>query len=762
MSGGLMTENRSALGGLVLALALWSGLAGVACSPPPDEPPPSASPCETDRDCAGGLRCDPSQGCVACLFDSDCDADQACVQHTCAAHCDSDQDCEAAGLLCGPVGFCVQCLDNSDCPKAYHCAAGGACELDNCELGEPGCSAAVCEPLAIFCKNDGLYACSDDGDTFVLVYPCPSGTYCDALTTACQDQVCTPNAGRCDGNELAHCKSDGSGFSDVLVDCTDTGQLCWDGECLQPACDPSTPLYCAGEDQYSCSNNGTLSTFYATCNEAEYCSAETGQCLNDGCVANAPVCSDDLLTTCAANGAGPLPGGEACPADSACYDGACLPLLCTDEYVCADNALYHCENNGTFLRSGPICDVSQYCSEEALGCLQDVCAAGAPSCNGSIATTCNEDGSGYIGASTDCAASGLVCSSGACVPGICSPGEFFCVDGNVVRCSADGASYTLRYVCFPPGEYCSPGNKDCLLDRCHAGELSCVDDRLGICAEDGSDVLPAGSTDCAANGQVCEENACVDVICEPNQYVCNGQNIDLCSPKGTYSTYVKTCKAGTFCDSSLTPVACVPTTCLAGAPACNGERLATCNADGTGYASTGTNCADTGMVCDLSSGCASSAIDAVGSATYTTTGANEVWGGYYHVLTARRLTQIEHYASVASTAVFTWLVYGSTTQDGVYTKELQVAVGTSGMNQYHSSGPLDFQLLAGKYYYIGVYMGGTAVHAADDTSSSVLSFGTLLGQSRIYDVNAPIPLTIDGFEIDYDLGYRHRLTTTKP
>jgi len=92
---------------------------------------------------------------------------------------------------------------------------------------------------------------------------------------------------------------------------------------------------------------------------------------------------------------------------------------------------------------------------------------------------------------------------------------------------------------------------------------------------------------------------------------------------------------------------------------------------------------------------------------------------------------------------------------------MQVTTSSSGTGVYHSSGPLSFDLVAGKYYYIAVHIEGS--HTASYTSQGVtiqpVSFGQALGQSRI---TSGIPVSIASFSTSGTSAYPHRLTTAKP
>jgi hypothetical protein len=98
--------------------------------------------------------------------------------------------------------------------------------------------------------------------------------------------------------------------------------------------------------------------------------------------------------------------------------GACANLACSpNAYYCNLGNVYHCSADGLSTTLYSTCTSTQYCdsSTTVATCKAQICTPGQPACNGTVSTTCNAAGSGYTGTGTDCAATGEVCSAGACV-----------------------------------------------------------------------------------------------------------------------------------------------------------------------------------------------------------------------------------------------------------------------------------------------------------------------------------------------------------
>jgi hypothetical protein len=151
------------------------------------------------------------------------------------------------------------------------------------------------------------------------------------------------------------------------------------------------------------------------CLTSQYCDEAAG-CLADVCDANQPMCAENRVTTCNADGSAPLPGGTNCSANGqACYNATCQAIVCDDgEFFCDGQELSQCVNNGTALEVVDNCLAGSHCVEEAGACLLDVCTPGSTAClDFDTVMTCSSNGTGYEQPGINCP-SGEVCEGGAC------------------------------------------------------------------------------------------------------------------------------------------------------------------------------------------------------------------------------------------------------------------------------------------------------------------------------------------------------------
>jgi hypothetical protein len=77
------------------------------------------------------------------------------------------------------------------------------------------------------------------------------------------------------------------------------------------------------------------------------------------------------------------------------------------------------------------CTGSEYCDTDSVSCVALLCEPDQPACDGTLATTCNSEGTGYTGGGTDCAETSESCAAGECV-------DVGCADGTVEEEFAGG------------------------------------------------------------------------------------------------------------------------------------------------------------------------------------------------------------------------------------------------------------------------------------------------------------------------------------
>lgn len=155
-------------------------------------------------------------------------------------------------------------------------------------------------------------------------------------------------------------------------------------------------------------------------------------------------------------------------------------------------------------------------------------------------------------------------------------------------CGLSCGTCPTDYNCTPAGQCLlgCPAAKDCTGRVCGPDPVCGLN--CGVCGT---------SQECdIASGQ------CVNLLCTPNSYLCNGQERRQCSADGKSTTPVETCPYGCSPSSCLPQCVsdaqcaaaeycsaankCVPDICPQGSNVCTGpNELSLCSANGSGYAS---------------------------------------------------------------------------------------------------------------------------------------------------------------------------------
>lgn len=738
------------------------------------------TPCARERDCPTDTPvCGPAGYCVECAVHAHCPEVYHCAEGSCAldvcenteTRCQSDarglETCVTSGsgfvgTACDARQSCTSRSGEPECadwvcePESQRCDESGErvelCAADGLEVSSStdcaerdevcsrgACVKAACQRGQVSCQSGALYRCSDDGTTRELERTCSTDERCDAVEGECVPLVCVPDRLACDGDSVRACNDDGTAFVGEASPCAATMEACFDGACLPRVC--IGDYLCDGEESRRCVDGGTRLEFAERCSLEDAtptsCNPETGRCEPVGCDPSQPLCSGNFATVCADDGSGPVSGGIDCEnLDEVCFEGACLPERCTDEYVCQQGDLYRCEDNGTTLRLSGECGRPELCDAEAGLCLPEVCTPGDPICNGTIATTCDETGAGYEPGGTDCAESDQACHSGACAPIVCAASEHICVGGDVHLCNPSGTA-SERVADCGTGEHCQPGVATCAPNTCSPGAAMCVGTIATTCREDGSGPH-AGGTDCAETAEACRLGACEPPVCTPNARFCSDGHVRLCNGSGSASAPYDDCVAGEYCDETTTAT-CRPQRCAPDDMACSGEVLAVCNDDGSGYVMLGANCATDGYLCDLASGCIASASDVVGSDALSSENPMPTLHlMVLEVLTPRTLTEIRSYFAVNADTTVVWLVYESLERTGSYERLLEhSAMAPTGAATFHDSGEISVPLQAGHYYAVGVLVLGPHTEYRSATAAPPLSFAAVVGPSRTRASSVP-------------------------
>ncbi len=221
------------------------------------------------------------------------------------------------------------------------------------------------------------------------------------------------------------------------------------------------------------------------------------------------------------------------------------------------------------------------------------CTAGASRCDGLNVKVCSADGTSESIESTCSPAES--CSDGECRATACVPNTKFCKERAVWKCDSTGGGSTLSQTCAS-GLYCLETDEDasCSAQACSANQPLCDGSIATTCQADGSGPKPGG-TDCKGSSQACYQGQCRDVSCVSGMKVCQHDDVYLCAQNGTDISLLADCRDDEVCDGNLG--ACRTKACDPGKVSCDGTRVATCNEFGSGWLTSGTDCAASSSVC---------------------------------------------------------------------------------------------------------------------------------------------------------------------
>ncbi len=531
-------------------------------------------------------------------------------------------------------------------------------------------------------------ACQDD-------YQCGSGRGC--VSNECRKVACTSSA-------TAACSPYTCGDYACRTSCAATsdcqaGFACRDGACVAAEC--GTAPATKNCSPYSCLDYRCLTS----CTKNADC-ADTFACLNGACQV-------------------PLKAlGDLCDHDEQCTSGVCCADPGAALTVCAE---LRCTVSG----EGGICAHDDQCSTK--NCVSGACQA----CNSQacIAALCGTVKCGvFNGVNCGTCTGELVCNNGSCVAP-CAGRE--CGEDHGVTCG----SCPEKQYCDPQGKCQSAcGDHDC-------GYINGTD--CGTCPAkshcDGSvhcapacDGIECGTNfgvscgDCPGNDQACSNNLCVAAVCPPQSSLyCKGNDVWDCK-SGLSSALSSSCGKTGYCVASGESAVCKEK-CTPGQAYCDGSVYGTCAADGKGQVAGGKDCDAAGLQCSVL-GCES--IDGVGACVVH----SPAWavGNVYSV--AKTVT-LDRFAQIFAINSGNFFVYESTTQAGPYTQIASQPASFSSEVVIQYSPTLNVQLVAGRFYILGVAASKSSVFCTYENGPLPVSFGSLLGQGYSSN-NAALPTTI--------------------
>jgi len=438
---------------------------------------------------------------------------------------------------------------------------------------------------------------------------------------------------------------------------------------------------------------------------------------------------------CNAEGTGYSDSGTNCDTLGAvCLAGACVPKQCENGTLsCVSGNVFLCVSNSQQLYQA--CTDSQYCDATNKSCKTRVCSPATTSCDGQVAVTCNADGSGYLSAgAVDCAASGKVCSAGACVTLSCAANQSYCQGGNVYQCNATGSGSALSVDCYDPSQHCVQfsTSANCVNDVCTENSQTCSGNTLVKCNADGSGY--ASTTDCGV--QVCVNGGCLPKVCVPGSFACSGNVSTVCNATGTAYTTSQACGSSLFCADGGK---CVPLVCAPGAAACVANSYGVCNTTGSGEAAGGTNCLSSGQVCSTT-GCVATATDGLseGSSNLYFSTSNVLVGAAIRASSDRILIGMQAFMYAYSAGSLRLLGYVSDTQAGPYLPlfDTSISLGPSSGAVFDSM-PLNVPIVAGKFYYFAELFPSAQYYGDQTNSSRFLGLGRVIGSYSSGNVSQP-------------------------
>jgi hypothetical protein len=321
---------------------------------------------------------------AGCIDTTTCPPPAPCMLATCTAGaCGETPQAQrtacasSGGKLCDGAGACVACLLSSDCTTT----------------AAPNCVSRQC--VAASCMDGMKNGTETDVDCGGTCSKCALGSSCK-VAGDCQSNVCGAGS-KCGCSADAQCGSgkfcDPTGACKPLIAtgkaCTRPGEctlgFCVDGFCCNVACN-GTCQACAGSKKQVGGMDGTCGPAkdgtdpHSTCAAGPTC-GNTGQCMGGAC---------QLAPTTTSCGAATCVGSTATASRSCDGAGTCNPPSTSS---CAP---YLCETAGTKCKN--TCALASDCTS-GYTCIGIACVA--LKSNGA---TC---------------VSGIECSSGNCVTGVC-------------------------------------------------------------------------------------------------------------------------------------------------------------------------------------------------------------------------------------------------------------------------------------------------------------------------------------------------------
>lgn len=381
-----------------------------------------------------------------------------------------------------------------------------------------------------------------------------------------------------------------------------------------PSCQPGS-FRCAGPALQLCEAGDFFRTV-RVCSSAELCCDSPERCEGRQPSCQAPACNEgefrcsrEVLERCNAGQTG-FEELDRCASPLACNasQGRCNDAVCDAtlrERQCNGPNLEECTPGRDEWSPVETCRSNALCNTDpALGCEAPACRIESPSsppnpyiCMSGNLMRCNDALTGWEFVETclntaNCNAliDTLVGDPYApdipaeqlerlgCTPPGCAPGRYRCDGADLMLCGANRTGYIELVGRCETARHCDATRGRCAEAPCTPGERQCNGDEHRVCTEAGWQVLAT-----CPSGAACDpQTGCLATLCRPNEYRCDGAELERCNVERNGWIPVRTCAAPALCN--VAAKRCDSPVCAAGTARCTRSgALEQCKADGSGW-----------------------------------------------------------------------------------------------------------------------------------------------------------------------------------